>query len=52
MENYMGEQRVRYWSQKVQARSGAQGQKLLIKENMTLLDRLNLYETLPTKDQN
>lgn len=51
MENYMGEQRTRYWALKVQPRTGNQGQRLLLNENKALLDRLGLYNDMPTKDQ-
>jgi len=52
MENYMGNMRASYWALKVQPRNGPQGQRFLLNENKALLDRLSIYEGMPTKDQN
>lgn len=51
MENYMGEQRIRYQAFKVQSRAGPMGPRLLLNENRALLDRLGLYSAMPSKDK-
>lgn len=51
MESYMGEQRTRYSAAKVQARAGNQGKRLLVNENKSLIERLDVYTDLPSKSQ-
>lgn len=50
MESYMGEQRVRYFAIKVLPREGPKSRQFLQNESKSLLERLNIYKDMPTKE--